>query len=1012
MARDKREAPVSTVPGPQAEDSHPLAAAGSTHDRGHENGLIDRATPEVGRDPQPVQSGQASSALALTACASPESPVTSAEHHTYSLDTHSALNTHPLPANLSTVSSLNMAEANSLESRLRESMSLEVDLSIERRLESRLEPRPEGRGETRGQHYPPPPVIDLSVQADSLFGRLRKQINLPGGVDANSVGDGAELSIYQLPGTRQSRPVVMPPLPTSDLPFPTEPLTLELLTPDERRLMPMVDEPSHKTRYQLRGEELGRGGMGQVVSAYDSLLHREVAVKLPLPEVSHEPAMMSRLKDEPRLTARLEHPNIVPVYDLVVTPEGRCGYVMRKVDGERLSEILKDLHMGRADRLESYGRVRLLTILNQVVAAVAFAHDSRIVHRDLKPNNIMLGKYGQVLLLDWGLAMNLDSRGPVLLGTESGGFVGAPAYISPEQLAGDITRMDERSDIYSLGAILYEILTWVPPFVPEPHETYEAFLERVQEGLIIPPTERAPERRIPPSLEETCLKCLARSPKERYQTAMELLAEITAFLEGTREQEWRRRAAERKTDEARAIAARYEALHAEARQGLQQANEAQRTVLAWEPLERKRKIWNLQRSAQNKEKEAMEEFNEAEKAWLQAIGHDADYLPAKDGLAELYLRRFLHAEASRNLSETRYFEARVRAVDQSGRYTALLRGSGHISLKSRPSDARFTLFRLQEQDRVLTPAAPRELGLGSVETELSPGSYLVTLEREGFRPVRYPIYLGRLDRVEANVRMYTEQELGEDFVYVPAGYFRMGGDPEAFSLEIQICYLDDFAIGRVPVTVGQYLQFLNALAEKNLEAACRRAPRTPGSTRPLWDLTADNRFVLPSQPDSEGHSWHPLMPILNVSYDDAMAYIEWRSAQDQRAYRLPSAAEWEKAARGTDGRLFPWGDEFEATYCKNRDSQPSYPFPDVVGQYPQDCSPYGVRDMAGGVSEMTPDLLTRGEGLYTAKGGNWTTGDRGCRLARNIAYRLDGPNPSLGFRLCFSLQPAGGNQAV
>ena len=860
----------------------------------------------------------------------------------------------------------------------------------------------ESREEQRRRTYPPPPVLDLSNQDNSLFTRLSDKFKPGNAHQTESLGNTADLSIRPgQAGTRLRPP--LPSFPTEGLPFPTEPFNLELLTDEERRLMPTVDEPQKATRYRLRGEELGRGGMGQVLSAYDSLLHREVAVKLPLPEVSHEPAMLSRLKDEPRLTARLEHPNIVPVYDLVTTPEGRCGYVMRKVDGERLSEILRELHLGRAERLESYGRVRLLTILNQVVAAVAFAHDSRIVHRDLKPSNILLGKYGQVLVLDWGLAMNLDSRGPALLGTESGGFVGAPAYISPEQLAGDISRIDERSDIYSLGAILYEILTWVPPFVPEPMEEYEAFIARVQEGHIIPPSDRAPERRIPPSLEETCLKCLARSPSERHQSAMELHAEITAFLEGTREQEWRRRAAERKTEEARAIAARYEALHSEARLGLQQANEAQRTVLAWEPLERKRLIWNLQRTAQDKEKAAMAEFNEAEKAWLQAIGHDADFLPARDGLAELYLRRFLHAEASRNISETRYFKARVRAVDINGRYTGLLRGSGRLTLRSLPTGASFTLYRLEEQDRVLSPVAPNALGLNQVEVELTPGSYLVTVSLANHRTVLYPVYMGRLERVDATIRIYPDEVIGDDFVYIPAGYFRMGGDPEAFSLEMQMCFVDDFAIARLPVTVGEYLEFINALAVHDIEAASRRVPRTPGSTRPQWEPNDEGRFALPLQPDSEGHSWRPRMPILNVSYYDALAYIEWRSVRDGRAYRLPSAAEWEKAARGTDGRLFPWGDEFEATYCKNRDSQPSYPFPDVVGQYPQDCSPYGVRDLAGGVSEMTPDLLTRGEGLYTAKGGNWTTGDRGCRLARNIAYRLDGPNPSLGFRLCFSL---------
>lgn len=800
-----------------------------------------------------------------------------------------------------------------------------------------------------------------------------------------------------------------PPLkeypPPSHRPF-YVPGEAPLLTEEERRLLSVVDDPAKHTRYQLQGVELGRGGMGRVIQAYDRLLLREVALKLPLPEVEQEPGLLAMLRDESRLTARLEHPSIVPVYDLVTTPEGKYGYVMRKVDGERLSEALKGLQEGDPTRVEAYGRVRLLTIFLQVVTAVACAHDSRIIHRDLKPNNIMLGKYGQVLLLDWGLAMNLDSRTPELLAGDPGGFVGAPAYISPEQMLGDVSKIDERSDIYSLGAILYELLTLSPPFLRRPGEDDDTFLARIQRGEIPLPSELVPDRKIPPALQEICFKCLSRQPEDRYQTAMELHHDLTLFLEGTREAEWRRRAAEAKVREAEIIAGRYEVLNAEALSKAQESHELRRAVQPWEDLDHKRPLWDLQRQADERQKAAMQEFNDAEKAFLQAIGHEQGFVPAMEGLSKLYLRRFLHAEAGGNLSEMRYFEARTQAFDINGRYTQFLKGDGSVSLQSSPPGAHVTLYSYEEQDRILRPVQPRDCGPAPVHVTLPVGSHLALLSMPGYRDVLFPLSIGRLERIDAVVNLFTEEELGEEYVYIPAGNFRMGGDPEAYSLELETRYVADFAIGRLPVTVAEYLEFINALAERDPEAASRHIPRADENPRPQWDLGPDGRYHLPERPDGDGHVWSMQMPILNVSCDDALAYMAWRSERDGRPYRLPSCAEWEKAARGTDGRLFPWGDVWEATYCKNRDSKKAHAFPEIVGQYPQDVSPYGVMDLAGGVCEWTSDVYNRGEGLSIVKGGNWTMGERACRIARNLVFRSASTNLALGFRLCFSLTKA------
>jgi serine/threonine-protein kinase len=794
---------------------------------------------------------------------------------------------------------------------------------------------------------------------------------------------------------------------TSLLPFPVDSSSVALGS------FPVVETPDLQLtssaggpncRYEVKDIELGRGGMGKVVVAYDRVLQRHVALKTPLPEVASDQDILAAFMAEVRLTAQLEHPNIIPIYDLVRSAEGSYGFAMRRVDGERLSDVLKGLQRGDPALTEAYGRVRLLTIFSQVVTAVAYAHDLKVIHRDLKPNNVMIGSYGEVLLLDWGLARKLFS--PMSyhgLGIQSSsGFVGAPAYIAPEQLEGDDSRINELSDIYGLGAILYEILTYTPPYVRHHDEDEDEFLARIRVDTVKPPSVRAPERRIPPALEEICLKCLARDPADRYQAAMDIHRDVAMFLEGTKEQEWRRKAAEAHTREAMEAALRYEQLSKEAARCQQEAHAAKLLVNPWDPVERKREGWNLQQLAAQTEEAAMAAFSEAEKAYHQALGHDHDYRPATEGVTDLYWRRFTQAEASRNLSEMRYFEARVRTFDE-GRYAIRLKGDGWLILETEPAGADVTVYSFREVDRVLRPVNPRDLGISPIKTTLSVGSYLVKIRAKGYREVLFPVMMSRLETIEARVRLYTGEELGPDFVYIPAGPFRAAGDPEAFSPEMQIRWLEDFAIGRLQVTAGQYLEFLNDLLTLDPEEARRRVPRLNESPNPLWPKGPDGRYHIPTEPDNEGHLWLPDFPIFCISWEDAVAYAAWRGARDGRAYRLPTGDEWEKAARGVDGRVFPWGDWFDATFCKNRDSHPGRPYPEAVGQYPLDCSPYGVQDMAGGASDWTLDSFGASRELRLVCGGSWVVAERACRPARKTGFRQEGVNISIGFRLCFSL---------
>ena len=223
-----------------------------------------------------------------------------------------------------------------------------------------------------------------------------------------------------------------------------------------RHLQEVVEQPDLSgTKYRLL-EPIARGGMGTVYRAEDIELHREVALKvLNSPELSEEAAR--RMMAEARIIARLEHPGIVPVHDVGVLPDGRVFYAMKLVRGRRL-----DQHLEPATPLAD--RLRLFVKLCE---AVAFAHSQGVIHRDLKPDNVMVGAFGEVLVMDWGVAKWIGeppavsaagTAQPAGSGTLHGTVLGTPGYMAPEQARGEIEQVDQRSDVYALGAILVFLL--------------------------------------------------------------------------------------------------------------------------------------------------------------------------------------------------------------------------------------------------------------------------------------------------------------------------------------------------------------------------------------------------------------------------------------------------------------------------------------------------------------------------------------------------------------------------
>ena len=335
--------------------------------------------------------------------------------------------------------------------------------------------------------------------------------------------------------------------------------------PDVRSVRPPT------SAYEL-GRILAKGGMGSILAARDNSIQRTVAIKVLLTGRQASDEHIHRLITEARITGQLEHPNIVPLHELGVTADGVVYYTMRLVEGVTLSDVLEQIRVKDPSAVSKYPLRSLLTVFQKVCDAVAFAHSRGVVHRDLKPDNIMLGEFGEVFVMDWGLAKSLRGNADFdsstmevaklaeqagdSFKTLSGQVKGTPRYMAPEQAEGRVEDIDERTDIYALGAILYAILTLHPPVTGD---TVNEVLTKVAAGTISPPTSynprnshisritgpptpaaevtppellHCPDRRIPSALSAVAMKALTRDKNRRYQTVASLQQDIAAYQGG------------------------------------------------------------------------------------------------------------------------------------------------------------------------------------------------------------------------------------------------------------------------------------------------------------------------------------------------------------------------------------------------------------------------------------------------------------------------------------------------
>lgn len=794
---------------------------------------------------------------------------------------------------------------------------------------------------------------------------------------------------------------------------------------------------------------IGLGGIGTVLSAYEKHLDRNLAIKMLRPAFRDNRDSINRFIQEARATAHIAHPNIVPVYELGIFEDTGPFFTMKRVEGVTLQHVLQRLNEGDDTYVKKYTLRNLLNIFISTCHGVAYAHSQNIIHRDLKPSNIMLGDYGEVMVMDWGLAKRakpaqgrtLQTPAPVsvdeqdITKTLDGEVTGTPAFMSPEQACGDNSAVDMQSDIYSLGAMLYVMLTKQRSPFPSGLNTQE-ILQLNAESKFISPRKRMPKLKIPPELNAITMKAMSREKEQRYATVLDLIHDIRCYLDHypvnaypeplyiTFFKACRRRPLIPTTVvtaiTALIIAFGFQIYNKNERFNfyIKQANE---NIRAGDMMYARSKsvikrLTELRQSGETNDEKfdalnkqlnmfsaALNNYYNVAEGFLEKIeATGSRSAEAESRLGYIMKNRIYYSllsedyQTTKRLIELMRLNKRPQSYLQVSQNKTLYRkmnlvfyDEGIINLESTPVTCQIRIKELHDKKSGLKYLEDKLLGLTPIkQLTVSAGSYLLTVYNiKNKTTIKVPLQVEAGDIIHEKI--YVPDHIPEGMTYIPAGAYYAG--TASASHKMQKKYLPGFFIKTAEVTFGEYLRFWLTLTDSVKKQNYRAMLLLNKNSRrlaPAWDNSAKLYFRL-----------KPEYPVCGISHAAAEAYCRWISIQRHYPCRLPTADQWEKAARGVDGRKYLWGCHIKPKSIlipENQTAIKKYPFGAPAATFPLDTSIYGIHDMGGNVREYTCTLNHGSHNMFIVKGGSSRIGGSSLvcsfngfagRLADDIGFR-------------------------
>jgi len=810
---------------------------------------------------------------------------------------------------------------------------------------------------------------------------------------------------------------------------------------------------------------IGIGGVGAVFSAHEPGLNREVALKILRPQYRNQAERIEWFIREARATAQIDHPNIPPVHRMGVFDDVGVYFTMKRVEGETLRVILRKLNEDQEGYRRTYTLHRLLEIFIGACNGVAFAHSHGILHCDLKPGNLMVGDYGEVLVMDWGMAryradldrggsgknkMELDLECPLDSSQqddppEDGKIVlgGTPAFMPPEQLTGEETEPSEEADVYGLGAILYTMLTWKnAPFDTELPS--DELMRRAATGRIVPPRKAAPRIQVVPlELEAICLKAMARDRDRRYRTVPEMLRDIRNYLDGFPVAAYSPRPLYRLTKLVRrhplvpatlmaatltwvgyfgfthfsnlsqsnslinlaeynyTQAKNYNALALRTYNLLRERS--QNSSGGGQERELENELFRLIAEQENGYNSALEFISRATEYGLREAAVNRMCRDIFKSSLNFYLRMENYDALLSFLrqSRLRWRSLFERAIGQDEKLAELVHkidnrvgeleidGAVQPGRKMTIRDSSGKVVRLGQATTDEAgggpPAENLPIGEAGQSFELPAGTYLLDITLPSGIQVTAPTVVPVAGKT--NIELAIPDTLPPHVRYISGGEFFHGSSTGRFGVGKST--LPPYLIGANEVTFGEYLQFwkdLKTPEEKRNYLGWYAFDPDSQERLPLWDK--EGKLTKPFTPG---------LPVVGISGKAAEAYCAWLGKRLGMTCRLPTRLEWEKAARGVDGRGYVWGNSYEPGRALLRDhpEHALYPVGAPPGTFPKDVSVYGVRDLTGNVREFIRSPGESGR-MFLVIGGSHATGPQQANTAN--MYYVNGGAEDLGFR--------------